>query len=290
MLTFKRIFQTQQLALDVYKSQLSKQKLFVEAFEGAPKETPASVTLSIAETRQTIELSGSVERMMGKTEVAQNGYGQRPGLLLRIPITPELVAPLRAFFLTKPETAAPQLPDAPFLTLAGETPQQAKREADMFLKKAETGNLFELFGLRARDDRKQLRAIYNKIVKNLHPDKHRSDFDEELSDALGDAYQILNEAYKILQHSIASEIYLEISRENGQNRGMSLSAYKKFQADYRLKNANGIHMADEFVAKAENAQARGDRDAAAQALKLALKYDKYNESARSMLTSLRTNE
>jgi len=68
MLSFKRIFATQQQALDVYKSQLSKQKLFVEAFEGAPKGTPVKVALTITETGQSIALDGSVERMMGKTE------------------------------------------------------------------------------------------------------------------------------------------------------------------------------------------------------------------------------
>ena len=139
--------------------------------------------------------------------------------------------------------------------------------------------------MRPQDDRKILRTVYNRIVKNLHPDKHRSDFSDALSESLGDAYQILNEAYKILQHGVACEIYLEVSREVGQHKGMSLAGYKKFQADYRLKNANGIHMADEFVAKAQTAQATGDKDAAMQSLKLALQYDKYNESARSMLMS-----
>ena len=56
MLSFKRIFATQQQALDVYKSQLSKQKLFVEAFEGAPKGTPVKVALTITETGQSIAL------------------------------------------------------------------------------------------------------------------------------------------------------------------------------------------------------------------------------------------
>ena len=286
MLSFKRIFSTQQQALDIYKSQLSKQKLFVEAFEGAPKGTPATVALAIKETGQSITLQGSVERMMGKSEATQNGYGQRPGLILNVPITPDLVAPLRAFFLTKSEKAAPQLPNAPFMSLDDETAAQVEIEVGAFLKKAETGNLFELFGMRPREDRKILRTVYNKIVKNLHPDKHRDDFSDDLSESLGDAYQILNEAYKILQHGIASEIYLEASREAGQIQGMSLAAYKKFQADYRLRNANNIHMADEFVAKAQASQATGDADAAIQSLKLALQYDKYHEAARSMLKSL----
>ena len=285
MLSFKRIFATQQQALDVYKSQLSKQKLFVEAFEGAPKGTPVKVALTITETGQSIALDGSVERMMGKTEATQNGFGQRPGLMLDMPITPEIVAPLRAFFLTKAEAATPKLPNAPFMSLSDETATQVEFEVGAFLKKAETGNLFELFGMRPQDARKILRTVYNRIVKNLHPDKHRSDFSDALKESLGDAYQTSNEAYKILQHGVACEIYLEISREVGQHKGMSRAGQKEFQADYRLKNANGIHMADEFVAKAQTAQATGDKDAAMQSLKLALQYDKYNESARSMLMS-----
>lgn len=226
MLSFKRIFATQQQALDVYKSQLSKQKLFVEAFEGAPKGTPVKVALTITETGQSIALDGSVERMMGKSEATQNGFGQRPGLMLDMPITPEIVAPLRAFFLTKAEAATPKLPNAPFMSLSDETATQVEFEVGAFLKKAETGNLFELFGMRPQDDRKILRTVYNRIVKNLHPDKHRSDFSDALSESLGDAYQILNEAYKILQHGVACEIYLEISREVGQHKGMSLAGYK----------------------------------------------------------------
>lgn len=289
MLSFKRIFQTQQQALDVYKSQLSRQQIFVEAFEGAPKGTEATIDLSILETGQKIRLKANVERIMGKAEAVQNGYGQRSGLLLNVPITKEIVEPLRTFFLTKGTPQAQKLPNAPFINLNEIDANQAQHDVEFFLKRAENGNLFELFGMRPHDERKVLRAVYNKIVKNLHPDKHRDDFGVELCDKLGDAYQILNEAYKILQHPVACEIYLEISRENGQSNGMSLATYKKFQADYRLKNANAIHMADDLVSKAQTSLEAGQKDEAMLNIKLALKYDKYNEAARSMQSTLQAS-
>lgn len=297
MLSFKRTFQTQQQALDVYKSQLSTQHLFVESFESAPAGTSVTVTLIVRETDQTIQLPGQVERAMGRSEAISKKYGNTPGLWLSVPITPDLVAPLRAFFLAAPTAPKPPVapatqtpapspatskPRFPFSPLDATSEQDIRRAVDEFLLTAQQGSLHQIFGVPSNTDRQKLRQLYNAGVKNLHPDTHRDELPDALSQRLGDAYQILNEAYKILQHPTAAAIYLDISRQNGKTHGMSLFNYKKFLADYRLKNASNISLAEEFVQKAQAALKAGRQDDARLNIQLALKYDPYNETARGL--------
>ena len=313
MLSFKRIFQTRQQALDAYKTQLSAQCLYVESFEAYRAGTEAEVELQIRETAQKITLNATVERNVGKAEAIEKKYGQRPGTLLHVPITQELVEPLRAFFLaqnagTQPvqpakpaqpvqsaKSAQSESPSAqpvrpvqptiksPFDNFQQMSPDEALTTVNRFLKMTETGSLYQLMGIAPNTDRKQMRQIYNSVVRVLHPDRYRKDFTPELMEKLGDAYQIYNEAYLILQSPVKAAIYLDISRNNHQNQGMPLVAYQKFLADYAIKNASNIKIADDFTLKAENALADGDKKIAAQHLKLALQYDPFHEGARSIV-------
>ncbi len=292
MITFQRIFQTREQAMDVYKSQLSSQKLYVESFEGYSKGTEVSVSLEIRETSQKVVLRGSVERLMGKKEVMELGFGQRPGLLLSVPITPDVVEPLRAFFLAQaPKSAAPKSAESSSTSSSRSIPlenitqcsaEEAVEKVRAFLQLANRGNLYMLFNVPPTVDRQTLRRIYNVVVRTLHPDAHDENFSQELSLLLGEAYQVFNEAYQILQHPIKCAIYMEVSRQARAFGGMSLNAYKKWQEDYRMRNASNIRMSDELVAKAEDELAKGDREHAAQNLQLALQYDPFNENARSV--------
>ena len=204
MLSFKRTFQTRQQALDVYRSQLSAQKLFVESFEGYTKGSPVVVSLEIRETEQRIELNGTVERLMGKREAVELGYGQRPGLVLDVPITQDLIAPLRAFFLAQPKgvnSSAPGAPQSsginkvnerpaariPFENLASCPREQAEQEVERFFELAERGNVYQLFNVRPDVDRKELRRIYNIAVRSLHPDSQSDAFSSEFAEKLDDA-------------------------------------------------------------------------------------------------------
>ncbi|MBO4350599.1 MAG: J domain-containing protein [Proteobacteria bacterium] len=274
--------------MDFYKAQLARQQIYVEAFEGAPKGTDAQVKLEIRETQQKIVIDTKVERPIGKKEAVELGYGQRPGLILNVTITPDLVEPLRAFFLAQGParpTAAPIKQRIPFEDIANCTLEQVEAQVDQFLAFAEKGNLFQLFNVRPNVEKKELRSIYNVVVRVLHPDAHGNDYPENITHKLEDAYQIFNEAYKILQNPVQSKIYLEISRANRIPNGMSLNDYKKWQADYRMKNATNIHKADELMAAAEDALMKGNTAAAEQNKLLALQYDPYNESAHAMIIS-----
>ena len=319
MITFQRIFQKRQQAMDVYKTQLAAQKLYVESFEGYSKGNEVEVQMEIRETGQKVKLNGTVERMVSKKEAMELGYGQRPGLLLNIAITPEVVEPLRTFFLTEakaPESAkssevvrpvgivrpagvvrpagivrlagmAPvsepsEPPKPPLENINKCSPEQAKKEVKAFLDLADKGNIYQLFNLRSQPERKTLRSIYNTVVRTLHPDSQDESFDGEISDMLDEAYQIFNEAYKILQNPVQSQIYQEVSRSEGKSSGLSLNAYRKWSEDYRLRNAANIRLSDELAAKAETELSNHDKDAAAQNIRLALQYDPYNEKARSI--------
>ena len=315
MLELKRVFQTHQQAMEVYRIQLSKQLLYVETFEGFPKGTEASVHLEIRETGKQIKLLGTVERLMGKKEAMETGFGQRPGLILKLPITPDVVEPLRAFFaaptgvqssVSRPspvrsasqvvrpgqvvrpnqaaeqEAAMPETDEVPFATLSASDPQQASKLISEFLSLAESGSLYRLFNLRTNAERKQIRRVYNIVVRSLHPDAHEEGFSDELTEKLGDCYQVFNEAYQILSHPIRGAIYLDVSKANRVPNGMSLNAYKKWLDDYRMKSATSIRMADDLLQKAEEALSSGHREEAAHHIKLALQYDPYHEGARAL--------
>ena len=286
MLVFQKVFQTRQAAMDFYKTQLARQQIYVEAFEGAAKGTDAQVKLEIRETQQKIVLNTKVERSIGKKEAADLGYGQRPGIILNLTITQDLIEPLRNFFLAQ----GPARPTAtaikqriPFEDISSCTLEQVESQVDQFLAFAEKGNLFQLFNVRPDVERKELRSIYNVVVRVLHPDAHGNEYPENIAHKLEDAYQIFNEAYKILQNPVQSKIYLEISRSNRISDGMSLNDYKKWQSDYRMKNAANIHKADELMSAAEDALMKGDKAAAEQNKLLAMQYDPYNESAHAMI-------
>ena len=299
MQRFQRIFQTRQQALDVYKTQLSQQILYVESFEGYSSGTEVIIELEIRETHMKIALNASVARIIGRKEVTELGFGTRPGLLLNVPITPDVVGPLRSFFLTeasggtnatvrasssnsespKGETRRPR---EPLSGLNRCTPDEALIQVKNFIALAERESLYAMFNVRSDVDRKTLRSIYNSVVRTLHPDSNVAR-DPELAQKLGEAYQLFNEAYQILHHPIQSVIYQEVSKSCRVPDGMSLNAYKKWQSDYSMQNAQNIRMADELVSKAETFKQSGREKEATETLSLALKYDPYHERAREMM-------
>ncbi len=304
MLTFQRVFATRQQALDVYRSQLSGQKLYVESFEGYSKGSEVEVKLEIRETSQKIVLKGTVERVIGKKEVVELGYGQRPGLMLNIPITGDIVQPLRGFFLAQntqnaqntKSSSSPVRPSVmrpgsvsakpaasdviPFANIDKCSPEEALSQVDAFLELSEKCSLFSVFNVRSSVDRKELRRIYNIVVRKLHPDSYPESFDAVLTDKLSDAYQVFNEAYKILQHPVLSAIYMDISKQERRFEGMSLPAYKKWLEDYRTRNAANIRLAEDFANKA---LASEDAVECEKNLRLALQYDPFNETAREAM-------
>ena len=306
MLTFSSVFQTRQQALDVYKRQLSGQKFYVESFESYPSGTPAKLILEIVETAQRIELDATVDCGIGRKMAIERHLGQRPGLILNVPIRPEIVAPLRDFFSadnrnaqsvsqlsnrdisSKPANTPVRPPiknprRIPFENLQSLSAQDALAEVDRFLSSAKTGSLYVLFNVPQTVERTELRTIYNTLVRVLHPDRYPSSFSAELCGKLSMAYQVLNDAYKILQNATERSVYMDISRQQGKSSGMSLESYRKWQNDYCTQNANNIRMAEELVAKAQEAQRNGDENGYTQTLKLALKYDPYCQAARAKL-------
>ncbi len=95
-----RTFQTRAQALEVYRSQLCRQLLFIEVFEAVRPDTPIKLTLRISETNSVIKLAAKAIKMIRKSEAIELGYGTRAGVILDVPITPDIVAPFRAFFLS----------------------------------------------------------------------------------------------------------------------------------------------------------------------------------------------
>lgn len=285
MMTFRRIFKFRQDALDTYASQVSKGRLYVESFEALPRNTDVSVTLLMGATGETVTLTGKVERMVGKSEAVRENYGQRSGVLLIIDASDPALC---KFFDVKPPSAqtTDQPSPVPFENLSQRDADDIEKEVDAYLELSRNGSLYQLFGFKDKLDKDTLRDVYRAMVKSLHPDKHQTNLTQSISDKLADAYQIVNDAYKILQNAITNKIYLDISRDNLKPKGMSLTSYKKFLADYRLKNSNNIKMANDLTQRAQEAISDGKKDAVAQNLKLALQYDKYNEMARSMLSTL----
>ena len=105
-----RTFQTRAQALEIYRLQLCKQLLFVEVFEAVRSDTPVQLTLRINETKAVITLAAKAMKMLRKSEAAELGYGTRAGVLLDVPITPDIVAPLREFFLATTDAGQSSAP------------------------------------------------------------------------------------------------------------------------------------------------------------------------------------
>ena len=312
MLTFSRVFQTRQQALEVYKSQLSGQKIYVESFESYPSGTPAILNLEIVETGQRISLDVTVSCGVGRTMAIECHYGQRAGVLLNVPIGPDRIAPLREFFTAgSPRTNASgsdvvsagqsqiRPPESvqksivrpagkstnryPFENIQSLEPAQALAEVDRFLDVSKTGSLYMLFNVQPAISRTELRSVYNNVVRVLHPDRYPPSFGAELRSKLSMAYQLFNDAYQVLQNSTERGVYMDVSRAMGRTTGISLETYRKWQNDYRTQNGNNIRMAEELVEKAQEMQRNGDNDGYLQTLGLALKYDPYCQTARAKL-------
>lgn len=105
-----RTFQTRAQALEIYRLQLCKQLLFVEVFEAVRSDTPVQLTLRINETKAVITLAAKAVKMLRKSEAAELGYGTRAGVLLDVPITPDIVTPLREFFLATTDAGQSSAP------------------------------------------------------------------------------------------------------------------------------------------------------------------------------------
>ncbi len=327
MAELSRIFQTREQAMEIYKTQLARQVLFVEVFEALRAGTEVSLTLAIRETAQKITLKATVERMVRKAEAMEAGYGQRPGVILNVQFTPDVIEPLRAFFLAgtasarpatssmgaaaarpatssmgaaaaaaKPASAAPRIralnaagetidaksQGTPFAKLSERSEEDIKIELSQNEHEALNGNLFALFGLTPTCDRKDIRRVYNELVRSLHPDTYPANLSQETIHRLEAAYQTYNDAYQIIQHNEKRDIYMAVSRKEGRLNGMSLTKYVEWTADYKQRNSSGIELCGQLVEQARECKASGDLDQARQKLALALQYDPFNLDARSL--------
>ena len=182
--------------------------------------------------------------------------------------------------VTKLET--PKTTQTPFRDLAQKNETDIKVELTRTEQQACSGNLFSLFGLDSRCDRKDIRRVYNEIVRNLHPDTYPVDLSKDTVHRLELAYQTYNDAYQIIQHNVKRDIYMDVSRSEGRPGGLSLEKYVAWQAAYAQKNNAGIQMAASLSAQARESKLAGLMDQARQQLTLALKYDPFCIDARSM--------
>jgi len=331
MAELSRIFQTRDQAMEIYKTQLAHQVLFVEVFEALRAGTEVTLTLAIRETAQKITLSATVDKMVRKADAIAAGYGQRPGVMLNVHFTPDIIEPFRAFFLagankgaSAGSAAAPQRPvsagvsasasaqraasatpgvsaapriralnsagetveskpkGTPFAKLSERTEEDIKAELTQNEQEAEKGNLFALFGLTPTCDRKDIRRVYNELVRSLHPDTYPETLSQETRQRLEAAYQTYNDAYQIIQHNEKRDIYMDVSRKEGRLSGMSLAKYVEWTTDYKQRNSAGIEMCGQLVEQARECKAAGELEQARQKLTLALQYDPFNIDARSL--------
>lgn len=292
MVMVKRVFQTREQALDVYRSQLSQCLIFIETFEPERVGSVVRVGLEIIETRQSISLEAKVSAVVGKREAVERGYGQRAGMLLEVVLSAEIVEPLRTFFLTeaistraKPSVGLAEASEIrPFSAQCMSSEETASAEVERFLGLTETASLFALFGLGQGVERQQLRLVYNQIVRELHPDAQVLSFNVELKNKLELAYQVLNEVYALLQHPIERAIYLEVSQLEQSPLGLSYTRYKAWQSAYRQEHSANIRMSNTLLERVLESRSLGDHSQAERDLRLALQYDPFNAAARALIS------
>ena len=91
-----------------------------------------------------------------------------------------------------------------------------KKRYESFLKDSESKNYFELLGLSAKADIKEIESRYRSMVKNFHPDRRAKDMPKDIATICDRCFFLLKKIYEVLAHSEEKRKYiakLEIGRQ-----------------------------------------------------------------------------
>lgn len=291
-MSLQRTFATLAEAQEIYRAQLSRQRLFVELASGAPQPgTRVTVALAIEETGGRLELPAAVVRALDAETARAHSLGNQPGVVLAITIDDTVREPLRALLTGQlrgePAPTGAAQRDAP--PPGDDTLARLAHEVAAFNARTESANHYEVLGVEPGTAGTGIRSSYLKLIRRFHPDTHFKRVDAETQAALELAYQRVTTAFETLADPRRRDKY-DVSIGNFSDTSDGSSAHVKAQVArleaYRQKNAAGIQRARELWESALSDISSGDLKSARNKLRLAMTFDPQNPLFRRKLDEL----
>lgn len=250
----------------MYKSQLSKQRLFVPFSGAAAEGTKVDLRLVMEEPATRVDLSALVFRQIDAVTARKHKLGEVAGVVLNVPITDAVKGPLRAFLTGRGQAVSAVDPAA----LEG-----VANEAQAFLKRTEGKSHYEVLGLTPRARKGEVRKAYMKRMRKFHPDTYYRQLDEAALELLEQAFQRVTSAFEVLADSRSRDRYdLEIGTARS-----TLDPLKRKRLEllkYREENKEQIEKAKKLFKAALEDEKEGRMGAARNKLKLAKSFDPRN--------------
>ena len=279
---FQRQFNTLAEAQQVYKSQLSKERIFIPCEAPPPPQTPVELVLSVLESGGAIRVAASVLQHVDAATAQRYGLGTVGGVLLHMPITDQVKGPLRALLTGQGNAAAkpaPRAAKAPAKELKTEEVEALKQELIDYLEKANNGNHYDSLQLPLDASREQIKANYMALMKRYHPDNYFQRIDAVTQADLEMAYQMVVGAYSVLIHPKKRDKYdIEIGnfRDSAGGSSAEVKRRRKQLEEYKAQNAPRIRQAKGLWDEATKAEKQGNYADAISKLKLAMTFDPQN--------------
>lgn len=127
----------------------------------------------------------------------------------------------------------------------------------------------------------QIRAMFHRMALSMHPDRHRTNPDEELKQKLYTIYKRVSEGYRVLTDDAQRREYHECLAR-GERRLVKTERPKPKRAEDAITNP----AAKKFFRMAENFERQGDLKNARINYKFALDLDDENEVLTAKLAEL----
>ncbi|MDX9721885.1 MAG: J domain-containing protein [Myxococcota bacterium] len=290
-MSFSVVFPSLAAAQAVYRTQLSRERLFVPSAQALPPQSPIQFELVIEETGGRLSVSGQVLSVVDQATAVAHGLGSTAGLAVHVPLTEELIPALRA--LLTGELRAPSGEGAPSLARAsGEAREQrAKRSkgaasveeigtvVSEFLQRTQGGNHYQRLGVESSASMDDIRRAYLKLMRLFHPDNYFKRIDDDTMAKLELAYQAVTMAFETLIDQRSRDKYdIDIGNFSDAAGGSSADVKRKRAEleEYKAKNAPRIRKAKELWDAAMLDEKAGKFNDAISKVKLAINFDPQN--------------
>lgn len=270
-MSLKVTYPTIAKAQEAYRAQLRKQRLFVPGGTGTASDV-VTVSLRIEETGGVLELRARVVKELDASTARKHGLGKKGGVVVSIPLTDEIKAPLKELLTG---------------SLRGKTLQD---EVTDWLEGIEEKTHYEVLDVSSSASPDDIRSAYLALMKRFHPDNYFGRASDETIDQLELAYQAVASAFQVLADGKKRDEYDIAIGNFTDSEGGSSANVKRERArlqEYRQSNKAGIRKARDLWQAALEDEKAGNIKAARSKIKLAMNFDPMNPAFERKLKELK---
>ena len=271
----------------IYRSQLSRQRLYVPCATPMEEGTAVVLCLKLKAPSSVLELNATVFRSISAEIAQKHSLGEVAGVVLSVPLIESVKQPLRAFLTGKGSLAKPRRRRR--TTRNKLTGAALTAQVQAFVERTDDVTHYEVLDIGPSAPEKEVRRSYLVLMRTYHPDNYFQRVDDATQALLEIAFQRINDAFQTLIERKTRDRYdIEIGNL-ATTAGGSSEAFKRQRQElleYRRVNKDKLKKARELWEGAQDDESAGRFKSARSKLKLAINFDPRNPLFKRKLNEL----